>query len=80
MDIKRTISICGNWRLNGPDSEWAGDGYVDHYGAVECAAELAADAYEQIEDQIANGDTKGEVTVHNDEQDRDITYSWIISD
>lgn len=72
----KKISICGNWRENGPDREWAGSGTVDHHGSIECSAELGDEAYEAIEEQIADGDDEGEVTVRNDEQDRDITYYW----
>jgi hypothetical protein len=77
---KRQITIAGNWRKGGPDREWAGSGYVDQHGAVECSAELGGDAYDQIEAQIADGDTEGTVTVRNEEQDRDITYVWEITE
>jgi len=75
---RAAITICGNWRKGGPENEWAGSGYVDQYGAVECAAELGDEAYDLIQEQIEAGDTDGEVTVHDAEQDRDITYSWSI--
>lgn len=77
---KRKISISGNWRQNGPENEWAGSGTVDQRGAIECAAELGEEAYDAIEEQIADGETSGSVTVHSDEQDRDITYSWQIEE
>lgn len=73
---KRTIQIFGNWRAGGPENEWAGSGTVDKYGAVECSANLGEAAYEAIQEQIADGETEGSVTVHSDEQDRDITYHW----
>lgn len=75
---KRTITISGNWREDGPDNEWAGSGLVDHHGHVECSADLGDDAYEAIEDQIAEGDTSGSVTVHSEELGRDVTYNWEI--
>jgi hypothetical protein len=77
---RRTISISGNWRKDGPDREWAGTGTVDQHGAIECAACLTDGAYEEIEEQISNGDTEGSVTVHDADQDRDITYYWSIQD
>ena len=76
--LLRTIEICGNWRENGPDNEWAGSGTVDQYGAVECAAELGEDAYDLIEEQIADGGGSGSVTVTADDG-REITYHWSIN-
>ena len=78
MTTTRKITISGNWRKNDPTNEWAGSGTVNQLGAIECAAALGEDTYDAIESQIANGDTKGRVTVHSDEQDRDVTYSWSI--
>lgn len=75
-NTRKSITICGNWRDGGPDQEWAGSGTVDHHGAIECAAELGEEAYDAIESQIADGDEEGSVTVHSDEQGRDITYRW----
>ena len=77
---RRQITISGNWREGGPDNEWAGTGTVDRHGAVECAACLGDLAYDLIEEQIADGQTEGSVTVHSDEQGRDVTYSWQITD
>lgn len=76
---KRKITICGNWREGGPAREWAGSGYVDGYGAIECAADLGDEAYDLIEEQIADGDTEGSVEVES-EDGRVITYHWSIAD
>lgn len=78
-DERRRITISGNWRKNGPENEWAGSGTVDQYGAVECSANLDGDAYDLIEEQIANGDTEGSVTVEA-EDGREITYHWEIAE
>jgi hypothetical protein len=77
---KRKIDISGNWRPGGPDHEWAGTGTVDLAdGSIECSANLDGDAYEQIEDQVADGDTSGSVTVTTD-AGRKVTYHWVIED
>jgi hypothetical protein len=76
----RKITFSGNWRPGGPDREWAGTGTVDGHGTIECSADLGDEVYEAIEDQIAGGDTEGIVTIHDEEQDRDITYFWAIVD
>lgn len=76
---RRNITISGNWRPGGPEREWAGSGYVDQHGAIECSADLGDEAYEQIEDQIAADDTSGSVTV-TDEDGREVTYHWEIED
>ena len=72
---KREITIAGNWRRGGPDREWAGTGTVDQHGAVECGANLDGDAYDLIEEQIADGDTEGSVIVQA-EDGRQVTYHW----
>ena len=75
----RKITISGNWRKGGPEREWAGSGTVDKHGAIECSANLGGHAYEQIEDQIAEGLTEGSVTVDTSTIDlpgREITYHW----
>lgn len=72
---KREITIVGNWRKGGPDREWAGTGTVDQHGAVECGANLDGDAYDLIEEQIADGDTEGSVIVQA-EDGRQVTYHW----
>jgi hypothetical protein len=77
---RRRITISGNWEPNGPERLYAGSGTVDQYGAIECSADIDLDVYEQIEAQIADGDDEGSVTVHSDEQDRDITYHWSIDE
>ena len=69
------ITISGNWRDGGPEREWAGSGLVQN-GRIECSAELGDDTYEQIEDQIADGDTEGIVIVQNADLGRDVTYYW----
>jgi hypothetical protein len=76
---RRRISIGGNWRKDGPDHEWAGDGTVDQFGAVECSADLGDEAYERIEEQIEDGQTEGRVNVTT-EDGRSITYHWSIED
>lgn len=81
MSSRRRIHIVGDWRKNGPDREWAGTGTVDQFGAIECSANLDGDAYEQIEEQIQDGQTKGSVTVPSEEEDaRSVTYYWSIED
>ena len=75
---RREISISGNWRKGGPAREWAGSGTVDRHGAIECSANLDGDAYDQIEEQIADGDTDGSVTVTADDG-REITYHWAMA-
>lgn len=72
---KRKIDISGNWRPGGPDREWAGTGTVDQDGSIECSANLEGNAYEQIEEQIEDGETSGSVTV-TAEDGREVTYHW----
>lgn len=76
---ERKIRIGGNWRKGGPETEFAGEGTVDKYGAIDCSADLGSDAYDRIEKQIAEGLTEGRITVRSEDQDRDITYHWGIS-
>ena len=74
---RKSIRISGNWRKGGPEREWAGTGTVDSHGSIECAANLDGDAYDQIEEQIADGEVEGSVSV-TAEDGREITYHWEI--
>ena len=72
-ETMKTITISGNWRDKWT-SEWAGTGTVDKYGAVECSADCGDDVYSEIEDQLADGQAEGAVTVERD--GRRVTYQW----
>ena len=74
---RRNITISGNWEINGPDNLWAGRGTVDQCGNIECSANLYGDAYEQIEEQVSDGDSEGTVIASADDG-REVTYNWRI--
>jgi hypothetical protein len=53
-------------------SEWAGDGYWDGGGIVDCTADLGIEVYEEIEELLSEDETEGTVTVDG------FTYSFAL--
>lgn len=77
MSYTHSISISGNFR-DELTTEWAGSGKCDpETGEIECSANLDGDAYDQISDQLSDGDTDGQVSVPGD-RGYDVTYHWSI--